>query len=57
VFWPNGFILASSALLYYTFAGNLLYSSFGTLVILAGVPVYYAFSLRRSPAAEANQLG
>jgi APA family basic amino acid/polyamine antiporter len=40
---PAVFILASCALLYYTFLGNLHYSALGTLVILAGIPVYYAF--------------
>lgn len=45
---PALFILASAALLYYTFSSNLRYSALGTLVILAGVPVYYAFALRRT---------
>jgi basic amino acid/polyamine antiporter, APA family len=49
---PAVFILASSALLYYTFASNVLYSSFGTLVILAGAPVYYAFAQRRRSAVN-----
>ena len=44
---PAVFILASGALLYYTFTSNLRYSLLGSLVILAGVPVYYAFALRR----------
>jgi basic amino acid/polyamine antiporter, APA family len=44
---PALFILASAALLYYTFRSNLHYSALGSLVILAGVPVYYAFALRR----------
>jgi APA family basic amino acid/polyamine antiporter len=44
---PALFILASGALLYYTFTSNLRYSALGSLVILAGVPVYYAFALRR----------
>ena len=45
---PALFILVSAALLYYTFLSNLLYSALGTLVILAGIPVYYAFALRRT---------
>jgi APA family basic amino acid/polyamine antiporter len=44
---PALFIVASAALLYYTFMSNLRYSAWGTLVILAGIPVYYAFALRR----------
>jgi basic amino acid/polyamine antiporter, APA family len=44
---PALFIVASAGLLYYTFINNLHYSIWGTLVILAGIPVYYAFSLRR----------
>ena len=44
---PAVFIVASAALLYYTFLSNLRYSALGTLVILAGIPVYYAFALRR----------
>jgi basic amino acid/polyamine antiporter, APA family len=45
---PALFILASAALLYYTFSSNLLYSALGSLVILAGIPVYFAFALRRT---------
>lgn len=44
---PALFIVASGALLYYTFSSNLGYSILGSLVILAGIPVYYAFALRR----------
>ena len=44
---PAFFIVASAALLYYTFKSNLRYSALGSLVILAGIPVYYAFALRR----------
>ena len=44
---PALFILASAALLYYTFTSNLRYSLLGSLVIAAGIPVYYAFALRR----------
>ena len=44
---PALFIVASGALLYYTFISNLPYSALGSLVILAGIPVYYAFALCR----------
>jgi APA family basic amino acid/polyamine antiporter len=44
---PALFILASTALLYYTFSSNLRYSALGSLLILAGIPVYYGFTLRR----------
>jgi len=44
---PALFIVASAALLYYTFISNLRYSALGSLVILAGIPVYYGFALRR----------
>jgi len=44
---PALFIVASGALLYYTFSSNLHYSIVGSLVILAGIPIYYAFALRR----------
>ena len=44
---PALFIVASAGLLYYTFISNLRYSVWGTLVILAGIPVYYTFALRR----------
>jgi basic amino acid/polyamine antiporter, APA family len=44
---PVLFVLASSVLLYYTFTDNLRNSALGTLVILAGIPVFYVFSSRR----------
>ena len=44
---PALFIVASGALLYYTFISNLRYSIAGSLVVVAGIPVYYAFALRR----------
>src|SRR6266852_1297920 len=44
---PALFIVASAALLYYTFTSNLRNSILGSLVILAGVPVFYWFALRR----------
>ncbi len=45
---PAVFILASAALLYYTFTDNLKSSAGGCLAILAGVPVFYFFARRRS---------
>ena len=44
---PALFVLASAALLYYTFTDNLKSSAGGCLVILAGVPVFYFFARRR----------
>jgi APA family basic amino acid/polyamine antiporter len=44
-FVPLLFVAASAVLLYYTFTDNLRYSGIGTLVIAAGIPVYYVFSL------------
>jgi basic amino acid/polyamine antiporter, APA family len=45
---PLLFVLAAGVLLYYTFTDNLRNSAFGSLVILAGIPVFYAFArLRR----------
>jgi basic amino acid/polyamine antiporter, APA family len=45
---PLLFVLASGVLLYYTFADNVRNSVLGCLVILAGVPVFYAFAQRRT---------
>ena len=44
---PALFVAASAMLLYYTFSDNLPYSLIGALVILAGIPVFYAFARRR----------
>ena len=44
---PVLFVIASALLLYYTFTDNLRNSALGSLVILAGVPVFYAFARRR----------
>ena len=44
---PALFIVASGPLLYYTFTRNLHNSIWGSLVILAGIPVYFGFALRR----------
>ena len=45
---PTLFVLASTVLLYYTFTDNLRNSALGCLVILAGIPVFYAFARQRS---------
>jgi APA family basic amino acid/polyamine antiporter len=47
---PAVFVLASAALLYYTFTDNLKSSLLGCLAILAGIPVFYFFAHRRSAA-------
>jgi basic amino acid/polyamine antiporter, APA family len=44
---PALFIVAATILLYYTFMDNLRNSFAGTLVILAGVPVYWYFAKKR----------
>jgi len=44
---PALFVIAAAILLYYTFTDNLRNSALGCLVILAGVPVFYAFARRR----------
>ncbi len=44
---PVLFVLASAVLLYFTFRDNYPNSGFGCLAILAGIPVFYAFALRR----------
>ena len=44
---PAVFIVASAVLLYYTFTLNVKNSVWGSLVMLAGVPVYYAFARRK----------
>jgi len=44
---PVLFVLASALLLYYTFTDNFRNSALGCLVILAGVPVFYAFARQR----------
>jgi len=45
---PALFVAASTVLLYYTFTDNLLNSAVGSLVILAGIPVFYYFRRQRS---------
>jgi len=49
-FVPMLFVVASAALLYYTFTDNLVNSALGCLVILAGIPVFYAFTRNRQPS-------
>jgi basic amino acid/polyamine antiporter, APA family len=44
---PALFIVAAAVLLYYTFTENLTNSFAGTLVILAGVPVYWYFARQK----------
>jgi APA family basic amino acid/polyamine antiporter len=44
---PALFIVVAAVLLYYTFTDNLRLSFVGTLVILAGVPVYWYFAKTR----------
>jgi APA family basic amino acid/polyamine antiporter len=45
---PALFVMASAVLLYYTFTDNLANSALGSLVILAGIPVFYGFSRRKT---------
>ncbi|MGZ4838279.1 MAG: APC family permease [Terriglobales bacterium] len=45
---PAVFILASAVLLFYTFADNVRNSLLGSLVMIAGIPVYYLFAGRRA---------
>jgi basic amino acid/polyamine antiporter, APA family len=49
---PALFIGAAAVLLYYTFTDNLKDSIAGTLVILAGIPVFYYFKGRKEKAAS-----
>jgi basic amino acid/polyamine antiporter, APA family len=44
---PSLFVLAAGVLLYYTFRGNWPNSGYGSLVILAGIPVFYVFARKR----------
>jgi APA family basic amino acid/polyamine antiporter len=44
---PALFIVAATVLLYYTFTDNVRNSLAGTLVIFAGVPVYWYFAGKR----------
>jgi basic amino acid/polyamine antiporter, APA family len=49
-FVPALFIAASAYLLYRIFSDNFVYSALGCLVILAGIPVFFAFARNRQPA-------
>jgi APA family basic amino acid/polyamine antiporter len=44
---PALFVVVAAALLYYTFTDNVTNSLAGTLVILAGIPVYLYFARRK----------
>jgi basic amino acid/polyamine antiporter, APA family len=44
---PALFVAVSALLLYFTFTNNLPNSAYGTLAILAGIPVFYLFARRR----------
>jgi APA family basic amino acid/polyamine antiporter len=46
---PALFIAAAAVLLVYSYRSNLRSSLLGTAIILAGVPVFYAFKLRARP--------
>jgi len=48
---PALFILAAAVLLYYTFTDNIRNSIVGTLVILAGIPVYWSFAKNKQKEA------
>ena len=45
---PVLFVFDSAILLFYTFTDNLRNSAMGCVVILAGIPVFYAFARRRA---------
>src|ERR1700723_2043458 len=55
-FVPALFVAASALLLYYTFTGNLRYSAEGCIAILAGVPIFYFFKMKRrgEPTSQGN---
>ncbi len=44
---PVVFVAVSALLLYFTFKDNLPNSAYGTLAILAGIPVFYFFAQRK----------
>jgi len=44
---PAIFVAISALLLYFTFTNNLPNSAYGTLAILAGIPVFYFFARRK----------
>lgn len=47
---PALFVLCSAVLLFYTFKQNVKNSAWGSLVMAAGIPVYYIFASRKKPA-------
>jgi APA family basic amino acid/polyamine antiporter len=49
---PAMFVCASALLLYFTFTDNLTNSAVGLLIILAGIPVFYAFARKRRVLKE-----
>ena len=49
---PALFIAAAAVLLYYTFTDNIRNSFVGSLVILAGVPVFLYFARKRKVAVQ-----
>ncbi len=53
---PALFVCASALLLYFTFSDNLLNSTVGVLIILAGIPVFYGFARKRSVSAMTRRL-
>ncbi len=50
---PAVFVLASAALLFYTFTDNLRNSAGGVVVILAGIPIYLWFAARKNANTQA----
>jgi APA family basic amino acid/polyamine antiporter len=51
---PALFVCAAALLLYFTFTDNLMNSTVGLLIILAGIPVFYGFARKRS-VSETNR--
>ena len=51
-FVPILFVMASAVLLYYTFTDNFRNSLLGTMVIIAGVPVFYLFARKHELASK-----
>jgi hypothetical protein len=49
---PALFVLCSAVLLVYTFKSDVRNSAWGSLVILAGIPVYYIFASRKKAQAR-----
>jgi APA family basic amino acid/polyamine antiporter len=46
---PAFFIVAAAVLLAYSYQSNLRNSLLGTAIILAGVPLFYAFKRKTTP--------